>query len=342
MPGSVVHVAESFSSGVRAAITEYARSTPELAHHLIYARRADAPLFPHELEPFDSTTEMVPGHLARVRQIRRVLRQHPGAVLHAHSSFGGVYARLAVSRRRRTIAYSPHCFAFERRDLPVVATWVYRLAERVLSHNTTTFVVCSPRELDLTRALGGAKGAVFAPNIAPEDHVVEAPSVTAPPRHVVIGSGRTSRQKDPAYFAAAVTAARDAGLEVEAVWAGGDGVPELDELLRDAGVEVTGWVTQEEVAKRLAQATVYLHTAAWEGFPISVLEAAAAGLPIVVRDAPCFDGWGFPRVLTEPAQFADALRELGSDPRDLAFPGELLARCSRDRQREALLKAYRG
>src|SRR5690606_2304399 len=35
--------------------------------------------------------------------------------------------------------------------------------------------------------------------------------------------------------------------------------------------------------------SLYLHTAAYEGFPLAVLEAAAFGLPIVVRDISAFD-----------------------------------------------------
>jgi glycosyltransferase involved in cell wall biosynthesis len=51
-----------------------------------------------------------------------------------------------------------------------------------------------------------------------------------------------------------------------------------------AGCEVTGWRTREQVAVHLAHAQVYLQTSRWEGLPISVIQALAAGVPCVVND----------------------------------------------------------
>jgi glycosyltransferase involved in cell wall biosynthesis len=68
--------------------------------------------------------------------------------------------------------------------------------------------------------------------------------------------------------------------------AGGSG--ELDEvrrLARDLGVEASlelpGWVAGEEKLRRLAEASVYVLPSYNENLPVSILEAMAAGLPVV-------------------------------------------------------------
>ena len=50
-----------------------------------------------------------------------------------------------------------------------------------------------------------------------------------------------------------------------------------------AGVEVTGWLEQDVAVKEIADCDVYLHTAAWEGYPMTILEAFELGMPVVAR-----------------------------------------------------------
>ena len=47
----------------------------------------------------------------------------------------------------------------------------------------------------------------------------------------------------------------------------------------------TGWLDRAGVQKLLSQARVYVQTSRWEGMPLSVLQALAAGVPCVVTDA---------------------------------------------------------
>ena len=72
-------------------------------------------------------------------------------------------------------------------------------------------------------------------------------------------------------------------LPTRFVWIG-DGDPTQEARLRAAGVEVTGHIANNEVAEVLGRATVYLQTSVWEGMPVSLMSAMAAGLPCVVAD----------------------------------------------------------
>ena len=83
----------------------------------------------------------------------------------------------------------------------------------------------------------------------------------------------------------------------------------------------------------LHEASLFLHTARWEGLPNVLLEAGLAGLPIVARDvggvADLLDettGWLIPRDAGAQA-FADAIRDA------LARPEEAMARARRMAQR---------
>ncbi|WP_155487378.1 glycosyltransferase, partial [Vibrio campbellii] len=65
-------------------------------------------------------------------------------------------------------------------------------------------------------------------------------------------------------------------------WIGG-GERELEDQLRAQGIKVTGMIPRDEVVSLLKTSDLYLHTAAWEGMPLTILEAAKLHLPMVIR-----------------------------------------------------------
>ena len=162
----VLHVAESFGGGVANAIRDYVTSTPEFEHALLYATRADAPLTSRDLIGLADAVEMPDGHLSRVRFIRQETQRRKPTILHAHSSFGGGYARLAGSQRDVPIVYTPHCFSYERRDVGPVVRALLRAAEGLLARNTSVIAACSPREAQLAK-VSPHTPVVYVPNITP-------------------------------------------------------------------------------------------------------------------------------------------------------------------------------
>ncbi len=90
--------------------------------------------------------------------------------------------------------------------------------------------------------------------------------------------GRMTRQKNPD------RALETARLMPDTTWLmAGDG-DLLDEVKRTApaNVRLLGWT---DPGPTLAAADVYVHTADWEGFPYSVIEALQAGLRVVATDS---------------------------------------------------------
>ena len=62
--------------------------------------------------------------------------------------------------------------------------------------------------------------------------------------------------------------------------------------------------------RELANAHAYVHTAAWEGNPVTVLEAASVGLPIVARDIPPVRHAGVDRLAATPIDMAQQVLAL--------------------------------
>jgi len=110
---------------------------------------------------------------------------------------------------------------------------------------------------------------------------------------------------------------------------------ELSRLARDLSiadrVELRGWVRQDEMPAILADAHVFAllpDDRGDDGLPNVVLEAAAAGRPVVLSAIPAAEeavepgvnGWIVP-VEDSGEAFARALAEIGRDPARLAAMG---------------------
>ncbi|WP_433720378.1 glycosyltransferase [Microbacterium laevaniformans] len=275
----MLHVVDRLTGGVPAAVASYIRSSDPAFKHVIASPRGEAAQAWRSLDV--RTIDLGVGHGRRIMTLRRIINETEPSAVHAHSSFAGAYARLAVSRNRHHIVYTPHCFSFMREDLNKVAKAGYFAIEWLLSFNTSVLLACSATEQKVAASLPGTRARTsFAPNLS------ELATLPASPTYredLVVGMvGRVSIQKDPDHFVRALEAIRESGIAVKGVWIG-DGESEQRDKLINAGVEVTGWLAPDAVSEKLSELDIYLHSAAWEGFPIALLDAHQAGLPSLYR-----------------------------------------------------------
>ena len=333
----VLHVVEAYGGGVMNVIHDYIDATPEYEHYILCSARPE-----HDT---GSVAGLDPSHILRlprnpvaaIRRVGQVVRELQPAIVHAHSSKAGAYVRLSPSVPTRSIYYTPHCFAFERLDIRSATRRAFRLTERALVRRTRHFVAVSARELELAQELRRRAAGTYVPNIA----TVPPFMVRDTPRSRTVATiGRVSDQKDPQFFIDVVRASAAAGsADIRWLWLG-DGPDRLVDPLKDAGVEVSGWLPRDEVLSQLNAATVYLHTASWEGSPLSVLEAAALGLPMVVRETPASVSLGLDDLVETPQAAAEAVRRACSSDGRAARHDRFLARHTPEVQRSTLRRAY--
>jgi glycosyltransferase involved in cell wall biosynthesis len=338
-------VVESLGSGVATALEDYLRSTPEHVHTVLAWRR-------HEAQTGDQlarlAAEVLPlpsGRLAQLRAVRRWVDALRPDIVHAHSSYAGLYVRLLPRTLAGAIVYTPHGFSFERRDVPAPARGVFWLAEAALSLRGACVAAVGPREAELARRLLGRQPVLYVPNVIRLVEPLRPPTVPeadVPPGLRLATLGRITPAKDPGFFRRLVLLGHERDLPLAWMWVGG-GEPAAEQALRDVGVLVTGWTPRSAALGWLATADVYVHTAAWEGAPISILEAGALGLPIVARRNPSLAALGMPSLFDTPEALIEAIRPLldGRRRAELRASSEHLLRQHRpEAQREALERAY--
>jgi glycosyltransferase involved in cell wall biosynthesis len=337
----VLHVSESFGGGVVTAMLSFASNAPWAEHHLLAGERegAEIPLPPGH--PFRSITGLPQGSRAAIRAIRRAYRQIEPDIVHLHSSFAGAYGRLAGLPRRKII-YTPHCFGFENTKRSVAYRAGIYLAEQALSIGGGRFAGVSPRECALARGMVGASESILLPNFARIPETLASagglPS-DAPSRLRGAMVGRMLPQKDPEFFIRTWRALRPETSCIELTWIGG-GEGGIESEMRDLGIEVTGWIGPTEVLSLLRTMDFYVHTAAWEGNPMSVLEAAALKLPIVARDIPALRSIGMSALASTPEELA-ALAASLAEPGVMAGLQDQTARINRTYSRQAQVEALR-
>jgi len=287
----VIHATECAASGTLNVIVSLAHELAAAGARqtIVYCPRAETPpdlkaLFPAGVEFID-----VPAarglHLEFVAQfaaaLARTVREFEPDVLHLHSSKAGFLGRFvrAVYRWPCRTLYSPHGLSFLDPDKQAQNALFYSL-EWLAARGGTLPVGCGRGEAALLARLS-RREALLLENPVDEFFFGVPRSPAAAPTVVTIG--RLSRQKAPEKFAAVARSVRQHAPQARFIWVG-DGDAGYRTLLEEAGCEVTGWCNRAAVAQHLGRAHVYLQTSRWEGLPISVIQALAAGVPCVVND----------------------------------------------------------
>ncbi len=263
-----------------------------------------------------------------------LLRSERFDVLHTHSSKAGLVGRLAAAAAGRPPLVIHHVHGWSFNDAqPAYVHAAYVSLERVAARPGFLMLSCS-RATDAQgrreRIGRDADRRVVINGVDRRDNLRRRnrPAIR---RRLGLGRrdllflqlGNLKPQKDPLTFARAAESA-SRRLHRARFWIAGDGPlrERVETLAGTAGLEgrlrVLGW--RRDVPDLLAAADVLVLSSLFEGLPMAVLRAMAAGLPVVataVDGTPEAVEHGRTGLLVEPRDWrglSDALIRLGSDP----------------------------
>jgi glycosyltransferase involved in cell wall biosynthesis len=219
-------------------------------------------------------------HLVRLARRRRV------DLVHGHSSKASLLGALAARGAGVPSVYTPHAWAFQMRNpallrvaLGGMEMAINRLHERVIT-------VCGAEAAAARRWHIASREQIRVvhtglPGAAPAPRACARAALGVRAENVVIAwVGRRHAAKRPEALADVAARLPEAAV-VLALGYGLADDPSLTRVLGEAGVRVLAPDIEPDVL--LAGADVFLLTSAWEAFPLAVLEAMRAGLPVVAH-----------------------------------------------------------
>lgn len=295
--------------------------------------------------PLPWTRRTVRAQVTAACATRRVVNRWRPDIVHLHSSFAGVVGGAVLGGGRVPLVYSPHAYSFTMAGGSPLRNRAYRALERLVARRTTVIGAVSPSEARLARDEVGARRVMMVENGIPELDSPRAPRAQQRARPLVVALGRTSAQRRPEACARILSQVSDLA---EVRWIGGGAADSQGiAALQSAGVPVTGWLDRSAALELLVEATVYLHWTAWDGHPLSVLEAIAEDVVVVASGIePNRDLLGpaqTPKSESEAvAMIRRVLTDEGERSRLLTAQRERGARLGADRMAREWESLYRG
>ena len=266
-----------------------------------------------------------------IRQVHIAITISKLDIVYCHSSFAGVFGRIAAIGTHCKVVYNPHGWAFNMRNTSSMKLRVFRTLEQLLAHFTDKIVCISEAEFEsaIDKNISSEDKLELIPNGIDIDAVRSAIAVKrshlgiADDAFVVGMIGRLSAQKAPDVF---IRAAEIIHKEIpnSAFIIVGDGEQreEIETFARQHGLHlvVTGWT--DKPYSYLKAFNVAMLLSRWEGFGLAIVEYMAAEKNVVATRADAIpslieDGEdGFLVDIDNPEQAADKVLWLHIHPNE--------------------------
>lgn len=263
----------------------------------------------------------------RIWHMARFLRQEGVDVVHTHLTYANIVGTLAGRLAGIPVIASLRNSRLEKRFYhPVryrLETWLLRhWADRVMAVGHATaeahqerlrgkIIEPVPSAMNLIPPLPDAERAALRTEITGD-----------PSRPLLLAVGRLTYQKGYNYLLTAFADLRQKHPEAALAIAGeGKLYNDLTAQIKTLGLEGHARLLggRNDVPRLLAASDIFVISSLWEGLPVAVLEAMAAGLPVVatnVSDTPrvVVDGTGLLVPSQDPIRLSQALCSLLDDP----------------------------
>lgn len=294
MRQKILHVTEALGGGVLHCIVLLANRQAAAGDDVVvlHSVRQDTPPPAKLDELFDArvrrqavdmrTAIGVHDVVSVFRLLIDLFRERPD-IVHLHSSKAAALGRIAallLGITARTV-YSPHGFAFLKEDVSPVKAKLFLLIERTLHAMGGHIVACSKSELRYARMLLlRAERTSLVENAVKLDEFHPDNARPAGAQVVVCTSARVTYQKAPWRFTR-IAQRLSATSNCRFVWFGDGERDAVDRWIDRGAVELTGWIPASDLRRQLRHCDIFVLSSLWEGMPIALIEAQAAGLPAV-------------------------------------------------------------
>ncbi|MGK5172092.1 glycosyltransferase family 4 protein [Geodermatophilus sp. CPCC 205761] len=281
--------------GSQVVLVDLANSQAARGHHVAVAA-GEGPLW-EELSPTVVGYRHAGGRLPRHRllpHVRRLLTDDAWDVVHTHQR--GVSTAVWLTRAGTRLRHVEHVHSEFR-----PSSW------RGISFRGDALIACGSA---VARMLVAGRGRTpetvhTIPNGIADHGVRRRPAPAGDARLHIVNIARADAVKDPARFVEVVAEVHRRGVPVHATWIGdGELLLAARQMVTAAGLEsvISFPGGRRPAVEALADADLFLLTSQREGLPLSVIEAAAAGCPVVAPEVGSMtdalrhghNGWLFP------------------------------------------------
>ena len=305
-PLNILEVTEACGAGVGRHLISLCRGLADQGHRVSVAysphrmdrafekfvgESRDVRFFPMEVGREVSPVSDVKGLL---RLLNLIKSEGPFDIVHGHSSKGGALSRVAGRLYGVPTVYTPHSLILSSPELSMSKAMVYGLIERLLGRLATSgMIAVSEEETEFIRELNltpGKRTRLIENGLDPalfQLHAGQRPAEDLNRKPLTFGCiMRFSSQKAPGNLVEAFGGLTRTlhRLPLRMVIAGdGELFGEVRARVERAGlggrVSLLGWRT--DTAEVLREMDVFVLPSLYEGFSYTILEAMAAGLPVV-------------------------------------------------------------
>ncbi len=265
-------------------------------------------------------------------QMVRLIQKVKPDLVHCHSSKAGILGRFASALARRPCIFTAHGWAFTE-GVAKKKRILYAAIEKIAGYVSKKILCVSEYDAQLVCKImpEHAKKMCTIHNCIEDEPVyqVDWKNKRKTERLNCVVVARFSPQKRNKEILQALRKVLDSGNQVHVTFiGGGEELSDVKAVCQALGLKknVTFYGICKDVYRRLPDFDVFLLYSNWEGFPISILEAMRAGLPVIASDVggvkEAVDektGWLIPR--GDENKLVEILSKIACSRGDLEFKG---------------------
>ncbi|XJS10992.1 glycosyltransferase family 4 protein [Aerococcaceae bacterium WGS1372] len=277
-----VHVAANFIHGNSTSDEKVQRFKEQLKQENIPSFQID----------FTRNMLRLDHHVQAFKQLSDLIKREQYDFIHCHSPIGGAIGRIVAKMHNVPIIYTAHGFHFYN-DSSLMSWLIYYPIEKILSRYTDTLITIN--EEDYRRASKfQAKNCIYVPGVGidlekfsanrPVNEQVRQEFLTTDETDFVILSvGELNKNKNHQVIIKALSNMNNP--KVSFIHCGqGELEDELKDLAKQLGVskQVKFLGFRDDILDIYAASDLFVFPSFREGLPVSLMEAIASGLPVIV------------------------------------------------------------